>query len=261
MLLQNLLALSLLITVIDLSSCQYCTKSTNKGKEKYCCPGYTLQNNTCEPVCWPNCPAYSRCTNVNECTCDAGYDSSTDDPKTIVCQPQCTAGCRPHSTCTQPETCTCDSGYTEGWNGTCTPTSMTTIAATVISSTTESIERFNDTVEVEVLTEASTGDENGALLQPNDLYKCADACSCWKVHPTEECLEICESRETRCLEPQFSRCIEPSKRIEYKVSGVSKIYTCYMDSSADSMKTGDGARRLRTMVGLLFTAVMSVVFV
>ncbi|XP_019848020.2 von Willebrand factor D and EGF domain-containing protein [Bactrocera dorsalis] len=117
MFLKMLISLSVLSTIINLTTSQSCTKKRrDKYKydtrtESYCCAGYVMRNNECVSACVPNCPANSRCTNVNKCTCNYGYTSTTSIPRDIVCEPKCTAGCQPHSTCTKPETCTCDSGY------------------------------------------------------------------------------------------------------------------------------------------------------
>ncbi|XP_054083430.1 uncharacterized protein LOC128920355 [Zeugodacus cucurbitae] len=454
MLLNKLLALSLLLTVLDLTSCQWCTRKiyerqsytrekdyietyiTSKWiffeqektrhasevvtdyknvskSERICCDGYRLIGGNCEPICKPNCQINSRCTGVNECTCNDGYFSSqstavdTTESNIELCLPICSAGCPANSSCVRPNDCVCAIGYEMSAHGVCERTTITTTSMTIIettedtttseietttgissttevttiettvdttindietsglssttekttiettddttitdiktitglsstteistiettddtttsdietttstssttevttiettddtktseietttitsstiemttiettddtttsdsettsgiSSTTESIELFTNTVEGKVLTEVSAGDEKGAFLPSNELNKCADQCSCWKVHPRDKCHVICGSTETRCLEPQFSRCIEPSKRIEYRVSDVTQIYTCYPDSFLGTPKTAGSTRPLQTIVvGLLLTAIMLVVF-
>ena len=91
-----------------------------------CCNGYEpyeldTEAQKCVPICPSNCINGS-CLRPNECTCDQGYDISTNILTGYSeCEPYCPGGC-PGGRCTEPYTCTCDPGYKSSSNkGSCIP--------------------------------------------------------------------------------------------------------------------------------------------
>ena len=78
---------------------------------------WNIVTRTCDPICNPSCSIHGNCTDVNSCTCDAGYYD-------VTCS-SCEGayfGCSPNAACVSvPKShCVCNVGYT-GDGATCSP--------------------------------------------------------------------------------------------------------------------------------------------
>ncbi|XP_036321226.1 von Willebrand factor D and EGF domain-containing protein [Rhagoletis pomonella] len=190
-----------------------------------CCPGYIERDSVCERICAPSCPANSRCSGPQRCSCNFGYSSTTSDPDKIVCKPKCPAGCPANSTCTSPFECTCDQGYEEHVDGSCQPVCTAPCpqrASCAAPETCRCAEGYKLTVDGQ---ECVPECKNGCPL--NMYCQAPDQCACrtgyvLKTNPTEsaeqttgvatdECVPVCSEgcpAHSHCMAPDVCRCEE-----------------------------------------------------
>ncbi|KAH8377167.1 hypothetical protein KR093_003766, partial [Drosophila rubida] len=84
-----------------------------------CRPGYEGTPGSCRPVCNPQC-VYAVCTAPQQCTCDAGYETSGGrEARAHGCRPIC-QGCH-YGDCIAPGLCHCWPAFAERADEGCQP--------------------------------------------------------------------------------------------------------------------------------------------